>query len=139
MPAARRPSAASAADLDASHTPRYLASLGWSINIARITEVAPAALLPACMTRSLVLTPMLHQTRGAAGVVAPRESRRCQHSLPRSPRWAGLGWAGLAGTVEAAHYAMQRGVGINLGGGFHHASRDHGHGFCVYNDLSQVS
>lgn len=44
----------------------------------------------------------------------------------------------VAGTVEAAHYAMQRGVGINLGGGFHHASRDHGHGFCVYNDISQV-
>ena len=41
-----------------------------------------------------------------------------------------------SGTVEAAKLALTHGVGINLGGGFHHASADHGHGFCVYADIS---
>jgi acetoin utilization deacetylase AcuC-like enzyme len=42
------------------------------------------------------------------------------------------------GTVHAAHYAATRGVGFNLGGGFHHASHGRGGGFCVYNDLSMA-
>ena len=29
-----------------------------------------------------------------------------------------------------------RGVGINLGGGFHHAFPDHGEGFCVFHDVA---
>ena len=32
----------------------------------------------------------------------------------------------------AAEAALTHGWAINLGGGFHHASADHGHGFCVY-------
>jgi histone deacetylase 11 len=32
--------------------------------------------------------------------------------------------------------AMHRGWSINLGGGFHHASRCHGGGFCVYADIT---
>jgi acetoin utilization deacetylase AcuC-like enzyme len=31
---------------------------------------------------------------------------------------------------------MERGVGINLAGGFHHAFADHGEGFCVFNDVA---
>ncbi|RYG56554.1 histone deacetylase, partial [archaeon] len=42
------------------------------------------------------------------------------------------------GSIDAAHAALSRGVGINLGGGFHHASREFGHGFCVYNDISMA-
>lgn len=38
------------------------------------------------------------------------------------------------GTVLACRLAMERGVAINLGGGFHHASADWGGGFCVYAD-----
>jgi acetoin utilization deacetylase AcuC-like enzyme len=33
-------------------------------------------------------------------------------------------------------YCSARGVGIHLGGGFHHACEDHGEGFCLFNDVA---
>jgi acetoin utilization deacetylase AcuC-like enzyme len=33
-------------------------------------------------------------------------------------------------------YHRARGVGIHLGGGFHHAAEDHGEGFCLFNDVA---
>jgi histone deacetylase 11 len=38
------------------------------------------------------------------------------------------------GTVLACRLALEHGLAINLGGGFHHASGAKGHGFCVYAD-----
>jgi histone deacetylase 11 len=38
------------------------------------------------------------------------------------------------GTVLACRLALERGIAVNLGGGFHHASGKKGHGFCVYAD-----
>jgi histone deacetylase 11 len=40
------------------------------------------------------------------------------------------------GTVIAAKAALEHGIGINLSGGYHHASRDRGSGFCVYSDIA---
>jgi histone deacetylase 11 len=40
------------------------------------------------------------------------------------------------GTVIAAKAALEHGIGINLSGGYHHASRDQGSGFCVYSDIA---
>ncbi len=42
----------------------------------------------------------------------------------------------VGGTVAAARAALQHGLGINLGGGFHHARPAMGHGFCVFNDVA---
>lgn len=39
------------------------------------------------------------------------------------------------GTLVAARGALEVGLGINLGGGFHHARPDLAHGFCVYADV----
>jgi histone deacetylase 11 len=39
------------------------------------------------------------------------------------------------GTLLACRLALEQGLAINLGGGFHHASGTHGHGFCVYADV----
>jgi histone deacetylase 11 len=39
------------------------------------------------------------------------------------------------GTVLACRLAAERGLAINLGGGFHHASPARGGGFCVYADV----
>ncbi len=36
----------------------------------------------------------------------------------------------------AADLALQNGVAVNIGGGFHHAFADHGEGFCVVNDVA---
>ena len=43
------------------------------------------------------------------------------------------------GTILAAQHALEpasRGVGANLGGGFHHAFSNHGEGFCLFNDVA---
>jgi len=40
------------------------------------------------------------------------------------------------GTILASRLALEYGIGINIGGGYHHAKPDMGEGFCVYNDLA---
>ena len=41
------------------------------------------------------------------------------------------------GTLRAARIAERRqDLAVNLGGGFHHAARRHGAGFCVFNDVA---
>lgn len=42
----------------------------------------------------------------------------------------------VGGTAEAAEAALAHGMGINIGGGFHHARPAMGHGFCIYNDTA---
>jgi acetoin utilization deacetylase AcuC-like enzyme len=42
----------------------------------------------------------------------------------------------VGATLAATHAALQEGVAMNLGGGTHHASRDAGGGFCVFNDVA---
>jgi len=39
------------------------------------------------------------------------------------------------GTLLAARRSLESGIGINLGGGYHHAKPDIGEGFCVYADV----
>ncbi|KAM3717961.1 Histone deacetylase [Dirofilaria immitis] len=40
------------------------------------------------------------------------------------------------GTILAAKLALTSGWAINIGGGFHHASRSKGGGFCIYADIT---
>ena len=40
------------------------------------------------------------------------------------------------GTCAAAALALDRGIGVHLGGGLHHAFPDHGEGFCLFNDVA---
>lgn len=40
------------------------------------------------------------------------------------------------GTLSAARAALDHGVAVHLGGGFHHAFPDHGEGFCMFNDVA---
>jgi len=40
------------------------------------------------------------------------------------------------GTLMATRLALQHGVAVNLGGGFHHALADQGGGFCIFNDVA---
>ncbi len=47
----------------------------------------------------------------------------------RPMRWA------TGGTVLACRLALERGLAINLGGGYHHASGTSGGGFCIYADV----
>ena len=42
-------------------------------------------------------------------------------------------------TIEACRTALAGGFGISLSGGTHHAFRDHGEGYCLYNDSAIAS
>jgi len=39
------------------------------------------------------------------------------------------------GTLLAARHALQNGIAINIGGGYHHAKPHKGEGFCIYADM----
>lgn len=45
---------------------------------------------------------------------------------------------GSKGSVDAAFLALQLGWAINLSGGFHHASRSEGGGFCIFPDITFI-
>jgi acetoin utilization deacetylase AcuC-like enzyme len=40
------------------------------------------------------------------------------------------------GTIDAANYALEFGVAMNIAGGTHHAFTDRGEGFCLLNDIA---
>jgi acetoin utilization deacetylase AcuC-like enzyme len=54
--------------------------------------------------------------------------------LPWSPALFDAACRCVRGSIMAARLALEHGVGLHLGGGFHHAFPDHGEGFCVFND-----
>lgn len=56
--------------------------------------------------------------------------------LPYSKGLVEASFLGAGGSILAARSALERGIGINLAGGFHHAFPDHGEGFCVFNDIA---
>jgi len=56
--------------------------------------------------------------------------------VPYSPELVRAFWLAAGGSVLAAYHALDDGVGISIGGGFHHAFPDHGEGFCMINDVA---
>jgi histone deacetylase 11 len=62
-------------------------------------------------------------------------ARFVPNSILRQKVLAPMRWA-VAGTILAAELALEGALVMNLGGGFHHAFRDRGEGFCVYADVA---
>jgi acetoin utilization deacetylase AcuC-like enzyme len=56
--------------------------------------------------------------------------------VPYSPELVRAYWMAAGGSMLAADYALNDGVAVNIGGGFHHAFPDHGEGFCMINDIA---
>lgn len=56
--------------------------------------------------------------------------------IPYSRQTMQAFWLAAGGSIQAARLAFEHGIGFNLGGGFHHAFRDHGEGFCAINDIA---
>ena len=56
--------------------------------------------------------------------------------MPLTPELVARARAAVFGTVRAAQAALEDGVAGNLAGGTHHAFRDRGEGFCVFNDAA---
>ncbi len=72
--------------------------------------------------------------RVRSGSLSVREERGL--GLPWSEELVERGRRSAWGTVCAARDALVGGFGMNLGGGTHHASRDAGRGYCLFNDVA---
>jgi len=59
-----------------------------------------------------------------------------QLEVPYSPELVRAFWLAAGGSMLAADFALNDGVAISIGGGFHHAFPDHGEGFCVIHDVA---
>jgi acetoin utilization deacetylase AcuC-like enzyme len=68
------------------------------------------------------------------GGLSVREERGL--GIPWSEALVERGRRSVGGTVAAAGHALERGLGMNLGGGTHHAGRDFARGYCLFNDVA---
>ena len=68
------------------------------------------------------------------GTLSPREEMEME--IPYSRDLVEAYWLAAGGSILAARQALADGVGISLGGGFHHAFPDHGEGFCMIHDVA---
>jgi len=71
------------------------------------------------------------------GSLPPRAWREI--GLPWSPQLVARSCRSVGATIAAARSALLDGCSINLAGGTHHAYRDKGSGFCVFNDVAVAS
>ena len=81
----------------------------------------------------LVHTPQYVQ-KLKTGTLSAREELEME--VPYSPELVRAYWLAAGGSMLAADYALNDGVAISIGGGFHHAFPDHGEGFCMINDIA---
>lgn len=73
----------------------------------------------------------------AAVLEGTLEARRQREiGLPWSRELAERSLRSVGATIAASRSALLEGCGVNLAGGTHHASRDQGSGFCVFNDIA---
>ncbi|HEX4595564.1 MAG TPA: histone deacetylase [Bryobacteraceae bacterium] len=68
------------------------------------------------------------------GTLTPQEILRME--IPYSKQMVEAFWLATGGTILAAHNALRDRIGINIGGGFHHAFPAHGEGFCAIHDVA---
>ena len=104
-----------------------------------VQTLSPSSLFeaPAATDDQLALA---HDTsyieRMSRGTLSAQEIR--QIGFPWSPHMAERARRSTGATIAALRSALVdgSGCGINLAGGTHHAFRDHGEGFCCYNDAA---
>lgn len=68
------------------------------------------------------------------GTLTQREEMELE--IPYSRDLVEAFWLSAGGSILAARQALQDGVCVNVGGGFHHAFPDHGEGFCMIHDVA---
>jgi acetoin utilization deacetylase AcuC-like enzyme len=71
-------------------------------------------------------------TRVQTGNLTPKQIRRI--GLPWSPELVVRAQRSAGGTIAACRAALVDGIAVSLSGGTHHAFRDRGQGFCLFND-----
>jgi acetoin utilization deacetylase AcuC-like enzyme len=63
-----------------------------------------------------------------------QEERRT--GFPLSPKLVEREYTISGGSVQNVKIAKEEGVALNIAGGTHHAFRDRGEGFCLFNDIA---
>jgi acetoin utilization deacetylase AcuC-like enzyme len=71
--------------------------------------------------------------RVSDGQLSRKEIQRI--GLPWSRELVERARRSVGGTISACRAALKDGIAVNLAGGTHHASRDRGQGFCLFNDI----
>ncbi len=66
--------------------------------------------------------------------LTPKEVRKI--GFPLTNQLITRGRIIASGTLKCAYYAIEEGISMNIAGGTHHSFRDHGEGFCVFNDVA---
>lgn len=97
--------------------------------------IAPADLLvPEAASDEQILR--AHDADYLARVVNGGLTRReiLRIGFPWSPAAVERSRRASGGTIGACRLALSDGVAVNLAGGTHHAGRDHGEGYCIFND-----
>ncbi len=91
---------------------------------------------PRCATDQDIL--LVHTPRYVeklkTGTLSAREELEME--IPYSSELVQAFWLSAGGSMLAADYALNDGIAISIGGGFHHAFPDHGEGFCMINDVA---
>jgi acetoin utilization deacetylase AcuC-like enzyme len=72
--------------------------------------------------------------RVKTGTLSPAELQALE--IRYSPELVRFALLSVGGTVLTARKALECGLAVHIGGGFHHAFPDHGEGFCVLNDVA---
>jgi acetoin utilization deacetylase AcuC-like enzyme len=91
---------------------------------------------PARVTRDelLLVHTVDYVDRFTNGQLTRDEERRV--GFPWSEALVERSYRATGGTLEAARFAVEQGLAMNLAGGTHHAFPGHGEGFCVFNDVA---
>jgi acetoin utilization deacetylase AcuC-like enzyme len=104
---------------------------------ARVAAVAPSLLRepPAATDAELARA---HDAAYVAAALRGALDERAQKRIgfPWSPAMIERSRRSAGATVAACRSALASGYGINLAGGTHHAHREYGEGFCVFNDAA---
>ena len=87
---------------------------------------------PATDTQILYAHDASYLIKVIEGKLSPQEQREI--GFPWSKKMVERSRRSAGATVAAAKTALREGVAANLAGGTHHAYRDAGSGFCVFND-----
>jgi histone deacetylase 11 len=100
-----------------------------------ITVDRPATFAELLQVHTAEYLTSIRQSRALAAALEMPPLRRLPSWLLRWRVLRPMRWA-VRGTVLAAKAALERGIAVNMSGGYHHAKRNRGEGFCVYSDIA---
>ena len=85
-------------------------------------------------TQLLLAHDPVYVQKVVTGTLETKEQREI--GFPWTPEMVERSRRSVGATIAACQSAMRDGIAVNLAGGTHHAYRDKGSGFCVFNDAA---